>query len=409
MTRLAYVDAIAGLAGDMLLGALLDAGADADGVRDGLAELNLPGLELATATESRHGIAACRVVGVVGPDTRGEPEPGRTWADVRRLLAAAVLPARARARAQAVFAALAEAEGRVHGVPAESVHFHEVGALDAIGDVCGIALALEALEVDELACSSLPVARGLVDAAHGRLPLPAPATLELLRGAPLHGVDGDRELVTPTGAAVVAALATEFGRLPPMRLELIGYGAGARDLADRPNLVRVLIGERLAVAAAGQDEAVLIETNLDDLSPELVPDAAERCFAAGALDVWVVAAQMKKGRPGVVFSALARPEDEAAVVRAVLRETSALGVRVTPARRWELERRWTTVEVSGEAIRVKLGSLDGRTVNAAPEHDDCLMVARRTGRPVKAIWAAALAAAAGAYEPEPEPERECSR
>jgi uncharacterized protein (TIGR00299 family) protein len=294
-------------------------------------------------------------------------------------------------------------------VPAESVHFHEVGGLDAIGDVCGIALALEALDIDELACSSLPVTRGLVDAAHGRLPLPAPATLELLRGAPLHGVDGDRELVTPTGAAVVAALASEFGRVPAMRLESVGYGAGSRRLSDRPNLVRVLIGERLVTGAgaeAGREEAVLIETNLDDLSPELVPDAAERCFAAGALDVWVVAAQMKKGRPGVVFSALARPEDEEAVVRAVLRETSALGVRVTPARRWELERRWTTVEVSGEVIRVKLGSLDGRTVNAAPEHDDCLVVARRTGRPVKAIWAAALAAAADAYEPEPTASRE---
>ncbi|MCA1656299.1 MAG: LarC family nickel insertion protein, partial [Actinobacteria bacterium] len=272
---------------------------------------------------------------------------------------------------------------------AEDVHFHEVGALDAIGDICGIALALEELGVDELACSSLPSPGGFVDCAHGRLPLPAPATLELLQGAAIHGVELDAELVTPTGAAVVAALATEFGPLPAMRLESVGYGAGARTLPDRPNLVRVLIGAR----AGPREDAVLIETNLDDLLPELVPDAVERCFAAGALDVWVVPAQMKKGRPGIVFSALARPRDEAAVARAILGETSALGVRVTAARRWELTRSWTTVTVAGETIRVKRGSLDGRTVNLAPEHDDCRAAARRLGRPVKEVWAAALAAA----------------
>ncbi len=401
MSRLAYVDAIGGLAGDMLLGALLDAGADADAVAAGLAELGVAGLELETAVAERHGIAARRVVRVVAADP-GRADRRRTWPDVRRLLDAARLPGRARDRAQAVFAGLARAEGRVHGVPAETVHFHEVGALDAIGDVCGIALALEELDIDELACSSLPVARGLVDAAHGRLPLPAPATIELLRGALVHGVDGEGELVTPTGAAVVAALAGEFGPLPAMRLDAVGYGAGSRTVAERPNLVRVLVGRR-AAPGAGREEAVLIETNLDDLSPELVPDAAERCFAAGALDVWVVSAQMKKGRPGIVFSALARPGDEAAVARAVLRETSALGLRVTAARRWELERRWTAVEVGGAVIRVKLGELDGRTVNAAPEHDDCLNAARRTGRPVKAVWAEALAAAtaAGAYAAEP--------
>lgn len=383
VTRLAYVDAIGGLAGDMLLAALLDAGADVERVRDGLRRL--PGVELVTAADTRHGIGACRVVSVAA----GGRQPNRTWTDVRRLLDAASFAPRVCDRAHAVFAALAAAEGRVHGVAADDVHFHEVGALDAIGDICGIGLALEELGVDELACSSLPAGRGFVDCAHGRLPLPAPATFELLRGALVHGVDEDAELVTPTGAAVVAALASEFGPLPAMRLESIGYGAGTRVLAGRPNLVRVLVGERVG---AGREEAVLIETNLDDLLPELVPDAVERCFAAGALDVWVVAAQMKKGRPGIVFSALARPADEAAVARAILRETSALGVRVSAARRWELERSWTTVSVAGEAVRVKLGSLDGRTVNVAPEHDDCALVARRTGRSVKEVWAAALAA-----------------
>jgi uncharacterized protein (TIGR00299 family) protein len=392
VTRLAYVDAVAGVAGDMLLGALLDAGADPEYVRSGLAALALDGLALETEATSRHGIAARRVSVVATP----ERDVHRNWADVRDLLDGAALPPRALERAHAVFAALARAEGRVHDVAPENVHFHEVGALDAIGDVCGIVLALEELDIDELACSPLPAPRGLIDAAHGRLPLPAPATLELLRGAPLYGVDVSVELVTPTGAAVVAALAVEFGPLPAMHLQTVGYGAGTRDLQELPNVVRVLVGERdrLAGGDGVREDVMLIETNLDDLSPELVPDAAERCFAAGALDVWVSPAQMKKGRPGIVFSALARPADERAVAEAILRETTTLGVRVSAARRWELAREWISVEVDGEAIRVKLGFLDGQAVNAAPEHDDCLAAARRTGRPVKELWGAALAAAA---------------
>ncbi|HEX3873672.1 MAG TPA: nickel pincer cofactor biosynthesis protein LarC [Solirubrobacteraceae bacterium] len=400
MTRLAYIDAIAGLAGDMLLGALLDAGADAGRVANGLRGLGVSGVELTVTRVHRHGIVASSVTTVAGET---DP-PHRSWADVRRLLDESGLPERPLARAQAVFAGLAEAEGRVHGVAAETVEFHEVGGLDSIGDICGIALALEELGVDELACSALPSPRGFVDAAHGRLPLPAPATVELLRGMPIYGVDLEFELVTPTGAAVVAALAGEFGRLPPICLDAVGYGAGRRDLESCPNLVRVLIGDRLAAAVSGQnqeepgrEDAVLIETNLDDLSPELVPDAAERCFAAGALDVWVAPVGMKKSRPGVVFSALARPADERAVASAILRETTTLGVRVSQVRRWELERSWMTVDVGGEPVRIKLGSLDGETVNASPEHDDCAAVARRTGRPVKAVWAAALAAAEGVY------------
>jgi uncharacterized protein (TIGR00299 family) protein len=392
VSRLAYVDAVAGVAGDMLLGALLDAGADPEYVRSGLASLALDGLALETTTTSRHGIAARRVSFAAA----SEHDVHRNWADVRALLDDAALPARALERAHAVFAALARAEGRVHDVAPETVRFHEVGALDAIADVCGIVLALEDLDIDELACSPLPAPRGLIDAAHGRLPLPAPATLELLRGAPLYGVDVSVELVTPTGAAVVAALAVEFGPLPAMHLQTVGYGAGTRDLEELPNVVRVLVGERdrLAGGDGVREDVMLIETNLDDLSPELVPDAAERCFAAGALDVWVSPAQMKKGRPGIVFSALARPADERAVAEAILRETTTLGVRVSPARRWELAREWISVEVDGETIRVKLGFLDGQAINAAPEHDDCLAAARRTGRPVKELWGAALAAVA---------------
>jgi hypothetical protein len=220
--------------------------------------------------------------------------------------------------------------------------------------------------------------------------VPAPATAALLVGKPVYGVDLEAELVTPTGAALASTLADEWGPLPAMTVDRVGYGAGTRDLPERPNVVRVLLGE---AAAAAVGEVVLLETNLDDLSPELVPDAAERCFAAGALDVWTAPIGMKKGRPGLLLAALARPEAEAAVARALLEETTTLGVRVSRLRRYELERDERTVEVDGRPVRVKVGRLDGRVVNVAPEHDDCAAIARASGTPVKSVWAAALAAA----------------
>ena len=384
--RLLYVDCVAGVAGDMLLGALIDAGADADGVRAGLGGLAVDGLRLELSRTQRHGIAAARLE-VIAPV---EDAP-RRWLQVRELIDTAGFPERARARAQETFRRLAEAEGAVHDVAPEDVHFHELGALDALADVCGVALALEDLGIERLVCSPLPAPRGFVDAAHGRLPLPAPATLELLKGAPLHGVDVSAELVTPTGAALVASLAEGYGPLPPMQLEAVGYGAGSGELAERPNLVRVLVGEWLGDRA---DAVVsLIETNLDDMAPELVPDAADAAFAAGALDVWTTPVQMKKGRPGLVISALARPEAERPVADAILRTTTALGLRIAHLERVELERDFEVVRVHGEPVRVKVGRLGGELLNLAPEHDDCMRVALGSGRTVKSVWAAALAAA----------------
>ena len=381
-----WVDAVAGVAGDMLLGALVDAGADADRVRAGLAGLDVPGLEVAFDETHRGGLRGIHAR-VTAPDqTRHRP-----WRDVRALLEAADLPERARGRALAVFERLAGAEGRVHGVPAETVHFHEVGALDAIADVCGVALALEDLGVERLVCSPLPMPRGWVVADHGRLPLPAPAVLELVKGAPVYGVDVEVELVTPTGAALVSALAEGFGPLPPMRLERVGYGAGTRDFAWGPNVVRVLAGAPVEDGAAPR--VSLVEANLDDLSPELVPDAAEAAFAAGALDVWTTPVIMKKSRPGIVLSALARPAQEDEVARAILRSTSSLGVRMTSYRRHELARDWRTVRVDDEDVRVKVGRLEGERPVLAPEHDDCARVAARTGRTVASVWAEALTTA----------------
>jgi hypothetical protein len=265
-----------------------------------------------------------------------------------------------------------------------------VGAIDAVADVCGVALAVEDLEVDRIVCSPLPAPRGFVETSHGRMPVPAPATLELLRGTPIYGMDLDVELVTPTGAALVTTLADDFGPLPAMQLERIGYGAGSREISSIPNVVRVLVGE--AIEQAATTTVCLVEANVDDLSPELIPDAAESCFAAGALDVWATPVQMKKGRPGFVLSALARPARERPVAEAILRGTSTLGVRIAQLRRWELERDVRAVDVGGEPVRVKVGWLDGEVVNVAPEHDDCAAVAARTGRTVKSVWAAAFAA-----------------
>jgi uncharacterized protein (TIGR00299 family) protein len=385
VTRLLYLDCVGGAAGDMLLAALLDAGADPDAVRAGLAGLRVDGLELCTERAVRHGISALRatVRGAAG-------QPHRDWGSIRDQIDAAGLAERPRARAQEAFRRLAIAEGRIHDIEPERVHFHEVGAVDAIGEVCGVALALESLRIDRVVCSPLPLGRGLVEAAHGRLPLPAPATLALLEGAPVYGVALEAELVTPTGAALIAALADDYGPLPSLTLERAGYGAGTRDLAAVPNVVRAIVG----VAAQGGVRTVsLIEANLDDLLPELAPDATAACFAAGALDVWTTPAQMKRGRPGFVISALARPGDEDAVATAMLRETSTLGVRIAHLDRIELERESRTVQVAGEPVRVKVGRLDGRVVNLAPEHADCERAARITGDPVKTVWARALAAA----------------
>jgi uncharacterized protein (TIGR00299 family) protein len=387
VSRSLHLDCVGGVAGDMLLAALLDAGADADAVRARLRGLGVSGLELVTRKTVRHGIAATHAT------VRGDPaQPHRDWASIRAQIAAAGLPERACARAQDAFRRLAHAEARVHGVDPEEVRFHEVGAVDAIGEICGVALALDDLGIDTVNCSPLPVGGGLVDTAHGRLPLPAPATLALLEGAPLYGVELAAELVTPTGAALVAAVASAYGPLPPMTLELVGYGAGTRDLAALPNVVRAIVG---VPSGVGGSAASLIEANLDDLIPELAPDATEACFAAGALDVWTSPVQMKRGRPGFILSALARPRDERAVAHALLRETSSLGVRITRLDRIELERESRIVQVAGEPVRVKIGRLDGRVVNLAPEHADCARAARIVGAPVKQVWAQALIAAHG--------------
>ncbi len=390
---IAYLDCAGGLAGDMLIAGLLDAGASEDALRVVPEQLGLDGVELRLGRVERHGIAALHLdVRADHPYVDGQHHSHRSWRSIRGQLEAAEISDRVRERSLSVFVRLAEVEGAVHGVAPEDIHFHELGAVDTLIDVVGTLTLLDNLGVARVVCSPLPIGRGTIKVAHGILPLPAPATAELLVGAPVFGVEVEAETVTPTGAALAATLADGWGAVPAMTLRSIGYGAGTADFPQRANVVRVLLGDASENQSVEHD-VVLLETNLDDINPELVPDAVERCLAAGALDVWTAPVAMKKGRPGFVLSALARPAAEQAVARAILEETTALGVRVDRRRRYELEREQRTVTVDGRAVRVKLGRLDGRIINVAPEHDDCATVARQIGAPVKSVWTAALAAA----------------
>lgn len=382
---IAYLDCVGGLAGNMLLAALLDAGGPEQALRAVPRRLGLEDIDIRLERVRRHDIAALHLEVV----TRGR-QYHRSWRSIRERLAAADLDENVRNRASAVFERLAEAEAVIHDVLPNDVLFHELGAVDTLIDIVGAVTLLNALAVSRLVCSALPIGHGVIKSAHGTLPLPAPATAALLEHAPVFGVDIEAELVTPTGAALAATLADGWGPMPAMTLGATGYGAGTAELIERANLVRVVLGRESEHHIDPVSEVALLETNLDDLNPELIPDAVSRCFAAGAVDVWTVPVGMKKGRPGIVLSALARPQHEEAVARAILEETTALGVRVARLRRYELEREQRTVEVYGRPVRIKLGRLNGRVVNAAPEHDDCAAVARATGAAVKSIWAEAL-------------------
>ncbi len=389
MTRILYIDVIGGAAGDMLLAALLDAGASSAGVQEAVDAVLPDRFRIATEEVRRANLRArllCATVGSRAP--RAGPRP------FRELLAAvesAPLSPALRRTAHSVLQRLQEAEARVHGEPASQVVAHELGDDDTLLDVVGVAAALESLQVSRVFVSPIPLAMGgTIDAAHGPRPVPAPATLELLRGFSVRG-DGRGEVVTPTAAAIFAALAVPAADLPGMTLECIGYGAGRRDPEGLPNVLRVLAGP--AADHPLERELVVLEANIDDLSPELVADAAEALRAAGALDVWTAPAQMKKGRAAVVLSALSDPALEPALSSVFFEATSTFGVRIHPVRRVELERRWVDVALAEGNVRVKLGLLGGRLMSATPEHDDVAEVARKSGQPVRLVYEKALAAA----------------
>jgi hypothetical protein len=386
---LIYVDAFAGAAGDMLLGALLDAGADEAALRRHLASLPVDGYELAVRQEVRHGLRATRAE--VRLDHHAH-HAHRGLADVCAVLDAGDLPGQATAQAKAVFRRLAEAEATVHGTTPEEIHFHEVGAVDAIVDIAGVATALALLGAERLVCSPLPMGSGYVEAAHGRLPVPAPAVVELVRGCPTAECGEGGERTTPTGAAILVTLAEAFGPMPAMVPEAIGYGAGEREGDHVANCVRVILGRVSATNKKQSDTAWLIEANLDDATGETVGAAAEAILAAGALDVWLTPVTMKKGRPGVVLACLADEAGRAAVEEAVFVHTTTFGVRRRRVERSVLAREHVEVETAYGPVRMKVGRRAGRMVTASPEYDDCVRAAEQGGVAVRTVLDAARAA-----------------
>lgn len=391
--RIIFLDTFSGISGDMTVGALLDAGVRLDAVRDAMSTLGLDGVTVSAERVERSGIAATkfhvRVHGEHPEHGRGHGHGHRAYRSIRELLAASALQAPVRERSLAVFTKLAEGESRVHGVAPDDVAFHEVGALDAIADVVGAAVGFTELGVEAIYHGPLPLGSGFVDAAHGRLPVPGPAVTQLLRGRRVRPDDGAGELVTPTGAAIVAALArTE--EPPEMTLDAVGYGAGDRVLADRPNLLRIAVGH--TVVAAGRDAVVVLEATIDDASPELYEHVIERLFAAGAKDVFLAPVVMKKSRPGTMLRVLAAPADRDRLAAIVFAETSTIGLRYTTWERLVLPREERTVDTPWGTVRVKVATAPDGTPNVAPEYEDCRRLALERGVALKLVFQAAIAA-----------------
>jgi uncharacterized protein (TIGR00299 family) protein len=379
--KIAYVDCFSGISGDMFLAALLDAGLPLEVLQDGIEKLNLPEKVEVRLSEIHKGALRAASLEVVVPHSHHH----RHLSDILEILSASQLSAHIQQTAGRVFSLLAEAEARVHGEPVEQVHFHEVGALDSIVDVTGAVLGLETLGIERLYASPLPYGSGTVNSDHGTLPLPAPATLEVLRlaQAPLTPSPAQVELVTPTGAAILATLAT-FER-PNLTVTGLGIGAGKRDL-PWPNIMRLIVGE---TPASGSSEMVQIETNIDDMNPQMFGFVMEKLFAAGALDVYLTPIYMKKNRPATLLGVIARRQDETVLADLILRETTTLGMRVQPIYRYEAQREFREVETPFGKLKIKLKIVNGQVLQSMPEYEDCVRLANENGVSLAEIYAAA--------------------
>jgi uncharacterized protein (TIGR00299 family) protein len=386
--KTAYLDAFSGLSGDMMVGALLDAGADAVALDPAMAGLGLHGYRISTRRKDVSGIAATKFdVEVL------EPQPERHLSEIIAMINRAALTPRATRTAIAIFEALADSEAKVHRTTREHVHFHEVGAVDSIIDIVGTAWALDQLDIATLLVSPLPMGAGFARSRHGIIPVPAPATAELLAGFPLRLGDGPSEMVTPTGAAILKALARSAPSITNFEIERIGYGAGTKDFADRPNLLRLMIGRECANFAT--DDLVEISANIDDLNPQIYGHLSDRLFAAGARDVTLTPTIMKKGRPAVTLTVLAEAAARDHLAQLIFTETSTIGLRFHAVSRLKLERKSIEVETRFGRIRVKVSAtLDSTSpITVAPEYDDCQRAALTHDAPLKLVMEEALAAA----------------
>jgi len=378
--KVCYLDAFSGLSGDMLVGALIDAGADAAQLTAALSSLNT-GATFRVEDTKRNGIRGMKFH-VDGTDSKKH----RHLPHIIKMIEEAELPEKVKANSIAVFEKLGEAEAKVHGVSIEKVHFHEVGAIDSICDIVGACLGFDLLGIERVACSAINVGAGTVKADHGIMPVPAPATATLLQGIPIYSAGPATELCTPTGAAVAATLGTDFGRMPAMRIEATGFGAGTKDFREMANLLRILVGRDGVIPEASRVR--IVEANLDDSTPQVIGNAMDRLFAEGALDVTFEPLTMKKNRPGIKLTVICKPEDWTRLSRVVFSETSTFGVRAYEADRLLQERHWEDVETRFGKVRMKVGDLG----SFSPEYDDCRTVASQAGVALKTVLTEATAA-----------------
>jgi uncharacterized protein (TIGR00299 family) protein len=396
--KLAYFDCFSGISGDMTLGALVDAGCPVEHLREELSGLRVPGWELTAGKVWKNGMAATYVKVVTEDQSKH-----RSLSAIMEILQKSQLAPTVRERAAAIFQKLGEAEARVHDVPIEKIHFHEVGAVDAIVDIVGACIGFQALGIEKFACSALNVGGGTAKMAHGILPVPAPATANLLQGKPTYSNGVQKELVTPTGAAIVATLCDSFGPQPAMSVSAIGYGAGTADLEGQPNVVRIMVGEEVRVGKSetkgaqaeacgtGFDEEIaVIEANLDDMNPQIYGYFLEKGLAAGALDVYTTPVQMKKNRPGTLLTVLCKPQDTNSLMTLIFAETTTFGARTYRAQRRVLPREWVSVATDFGDVRMKVSRVNGRILHVAPEFEDCRRLAAEKDVPLQRVIAEAM-------------------
>jgi len=383
--KLAYFDCFSGISGDMTLGALVHAGVPLDHLRNELKALDVPGWEIRAENVWKNGMAATYVRVITQ-----ESHTHRSLSTIETILQKSQLAAPVRDRAAAIFRKLGEAEATVHDVPIEKIHFHEVGAVDAMVDIVGACIGFTFLGIERFACSPLNVGGGTAKMAHGVLPVPAPATARLLLGRPTYSTGIQKELVTPTGAAIVATLCDTFGPQPAMAVSAIGYGAGTTELEAQPNVLRLMIGDAASQSGLSSEEIRVIEANLDDLNPQVYGYFLERALAAGALDVFTTPIQMKKNRPGTLLTVLCNPADESKFQDLLFAETTTLGVRSHTTQRRCLPREWETVSTPYGEVRMKIARVNGRVVQISPEYEDCRKLAEAKSVPLQSVMQEAM-------------------
>jgi len=384
--KLAYFDCFSGISGDMTLGALVDAGCSLELLRSGLQGLQIPGWTISSEKVWKNGMAATFVRVATEDQTKH-----RSLSAILEIFEKSQLSESVRKNAAAIFRKLGEAEASVHDVALEKIHFHEVGAVDAIVDIVGACIAFDALGIEKFACSPLNVGGGTAKMTHGVLPVPAPATAKLLQGKPTYSNGVQRELVTPTGAAIVSTLCDTFGPQPQMTVSAIGYGAGSIELEGQPNVVRIMIGEAADIVIAGFDEEIsVIEANLDDMNPQIYGYFLEKALAAGALDVYTTPVQMKKNRPGTLLTLLCKPQDTNSLMSLVFAETTTFGARTYRAQRRTLPRESVNVHTQFGDVRIKLSRVNGRILHVAPEFDDCRKLAVEKNVPLQRVLSEAM-------------------